>query len=442
MLTSPKVSDPFQVVRMTPRSIRGNGLILPPFRGSCTRDASRLPACDHRPHDRPSLARRRRPATAGHGLPRPARRRLARGHLGRGGRAGREPRERPPGARRPEGRRFRDARPDDPRMGTVRLRTRPGRCRRRTGIRQQLAEGRRLRPRALGVGRRPLRGREPSGRRSTSERASLPGLRHVLTFDDLPMLEAEGATFKAEHPSALDDAVAAIDEDDLFTFIYTSGTTGPPKGCMIRHRNYYAMVVGDRPPAGLRPRRRRDAAVPPARTQLRAADAPRPGRMSGTRSRSCPTRCRRQTRSRSVRPSVLPSVPRVYEKIHTAVVGAIDETTGAKRRLADWSLRIGREVSRREEARRCPWDDSLAARRRVADKLVFAKIRERLGGRLRTPISGGAPLVTGDRRVLRRDRDPDPRGLRADRMHDGGDDEHATSAGGSGRSAWPCPGSS
>ena len=49
----------------------------------------------------------------------------------------------------------------------------------------------------------------------------------------------------------------------------------------------------------------------------------------------------------SVRPSVLPSVPRVYEKIHTAVVGAIDETTGAKRRLADWSLRIGREVSRR-----------------------------------------------------------------------------------------------
>ena len=48
---------------------------------------------------------------------------------------------------------------------------------------------------------------------------------------------------RAEHPSALDDAVAAIDEEDLFTFIYTSGTTGPPKGCMIRHRNYYEMVA-------------------------------------------------------------------------------------------------------------------------------------------------------------------------------------------------------
>ena len=44
----------------------------------------------------------------------------------------------------------------------------------------------------------------------------------------------------------------------------------------------------------------------------------------------------------TVRPTVLPSVPRVYEKIHTAVVAAIDETTGAKRRLADWSLRVGR----------------------------------------------------------------------------------------------------
>ena len=51
-----------------------------------------------------------------------------------------------------------------------------------------------------------------------------------------------GSTRQA-NPAALDDAVAAIDEEDLFTFIYTSGTTGPPKGCMIRHRNYYAMVA-------------------------------------------------------------------------------------------------------------------------------------------------------------------------------------------------------
>ena len=55
----------------------------------------------------------------------------------------------------------------------------------------------------------------------------------------------------------------------------------------------------------------------------------------------------RRRRCLTVRPTVLPSVPRVYEKIHTAVVAAIDETTGVKRRLADWSLAVGREVGKR-----------------------------------------------------------------------------------------------
>ena len=74
-------------------------------------------------------------------------------------------------------------------------------------------------------------------------RSSLPALRHVVTYADLPALEDEGRAYQEANPAALDDAVAAIDEEDLFTFIYTSGTTGPPKGCMIRHRNYYAMVA-------------------------------------------------------------------------------------------------------------------------------------------------------------------------------------------------------
>ena len=82
----------------------------------------------------------------------------------------------------------------------------------------------------------------------------------------------------------------------------------------------------------------------------------------------------------------------MYEKIHTAVVGAIDETTGVKRRLADWALEVGREVGKREEAG-LPVGGMLRLKHRAADKLVFHKIRARLGGRLRTPISGGAPLV-------------------------------------------------
>ena len=74
-------------------------------------------------------------------------------------------------------------------------------------------------------------------------RGEIPRLRHVLTYEDLDDLAARGRAYAAEHPEALREAGDAIEEDDLFTYIYTSGTTGPPKGCMISHLNYYAMVA-------------------------------------------------------------------------------------------------------------------------------------------------------------------------------------------------------
>src|SRR5260221_2642958 len=66
--------------------------------------------------------------------------------------------------------------------------------------------------------------------------AELPLLRHVLTIDGLPELEARGRAHAEANPTALEDAPAQVDEEDLFTYIYTSGTTRPPKGCMNRHR--------------------------------------------------------------------------------------------------------------------------------------------------------------------------------------------------------------
>src|SRR5581483_7077668 len=75
------------------------------------------------------------------------------------------------------------------------------------------------------------------------QRAKLGGFRgHVLAFPELDELRARGRAFAAVHPGELAARADSVEEDDLFTFIYTSGTTGPPKACMIRHRNYYAMV--------------------------------------------------------------------------------------------------------------------------------------------------------------------------------------------------------
>jgi len=221
--------------------------------------------------------------------------------------------------------------------------------------------------------------------------ATLPSLRHVLTFADLPALEDEGRAYREAHPEALDEAVAAIDEEDLFTFIYTSGTTGPPKGCMIRHRNYYAMVTsGDDLPQRPHPGDVMLLYHPLAHNFGRLMHLAGPYQGYTIAFLADPLEVARAIPE--VRPSILPSVPRVYEKVHTAVTASFAEATGVKRRLIDWALDVGRrESALRREHRPVP--RALALQRLLADRLVFSKVKERLGGRLRLPISGGAPLA-------------------------------------------------
>ncbi len=217
------------------------------------------------------------------------------------------------------------------------------------------------------------------------------GLPHVISFADLDELRARGRAFAAEHPHALADAEAAIDEDDLFTFIYTSGTTGPPKACMIRHRNYYEMAsCTDRVP---------EFAIADDLMLIYLPLAHNFGRLmhllgahTGYTIAFCPDPLRLAEVMPVVRPTILPSVPRVYEKVHTALQAQFEETKGVKRRLLDFALRTGRRVSElREQGRPIP--AGLALRHRLADRLVYRKVKARLGGRLRLGVSGGAPLA-------------------------------------------------
>src|SRR5919109_2537802 len=205
------------------------------------------------------------------------------------------------------------------------------------------------------------------------QRAKLRGLdvEHVLTFADLDDLRAHGRRHAAEHPTAVDEAAAAIDEDDLFTYIYTSGTTGPPKACMIRHRNYYAMA--DK--------------VTQIEGWAQAGDlmllylplAHNFGRLmhlqnarAGMTTAFCPDPYRVRQALPQVRPTILPSVPRVYEKIHTTVVARFDELGGVRRRLVDWALDVGRRASPpRQRGERLR--GRLALEHRLADRLLYSK---------------------------------------------------------------------
>jgi long-chain acyl-CoA synthetase len=160
---------------------------------------------------------------------------------------------------------------------------------------------------------------------------------------------------------------------------------------MIRHRNYYEMVavVDDLPDYALGD----DVALlylPLAHNFGRLLHLAGP--YVGYTTAFLPDPLAVADALLQVRPTILPSVPRVFEKVHTAVVSAFDEATGVKRKLVDWALDVGRRASAaRQQGRRLP--PALMLEHALADRLVFAQVRARLGGRLRTPISGGAPLA-------------------------------------------------
>jgi long-chain acyl-CoA synthetase len=223
-------------------------------------------------------------------------------------------------------------------------------------------------------------------------RADLPHLRHVVTFAGLPELETRGREHAGSHPEALDEAAAAVSEEDLFTYIYTSGTTGPPKGCMIRHRHYYEMAT-------VVDKLQRRFIGPEDTLLLYLPLAHNYGRLIhlqaihvGYTLAFCRDPLRVGEALAAVRPTAFPSVPRVYEKAHTAIAAGLADTGWPRRAIAGWAIGVGRQVSLRRQAGE-PVPRSLAVRHRLADRLVYSKVKERFGGRLRLPSSGGAPLA-------------------------------------------------
>jgi long-chain acyl-CoA synthetase len=211
-----------------------------------------------------------------------------------------------------------------------------------------------------------------------SVRGEVPSLREIVDFAGLAAFEKTGGDVEPE----------PVQEDDLATLIYTSGTTGPPKGCMLTHKNLVSAAVRVKshmqgtedtvllflPMAHSFARICHHAAVFHGSTLALCADAARVPEAIA-----------------NVRPTVLPAVPRVYEKIHANVLGEIERGGGLKRALGLWALRVGSRVSRLRRADR-PVPPLLRVEERLADRLVFAKVRERLGGRLRVGVSGAAPL--------------------------------------------------
>ncbi|MCB0878746.1 MAG: long-chain fatty acid--CoA ligase, partial [Thermoleophilia bacterium] len=229
-------------------------------------------------------------------------------------------------------------------------------------------------------------------------RGNLSQLRHVVIFDatgvtvdsdagemTLADLEANGTDTAAWH--AAGEQVA---KDTLATIIYTSGTTGPPKGCMLSHHNYVFMLeqAVERSVGLFQGDDRIVLFLPLAHTFARLAH------FAATRlgtELAFTTIATLMDDLGELKPTLLPSVPRVFEKAYTRILGQFNEATGAKRKLIDRAMKVGALRGKYvQHGRRVP--PVLAAQYALFHKLVFSKIHARFGGNIRLFISGGAPL--------------------------------------------------
>jgi len=231
-------------------------------------------------------------------------------------------------------------------------------------------------------------------------RADCPALREVVSFDRVGALaDASLADLESDGARADSDATAErwrafaleIRPEDLATLLYTSGTTGDPKGVMLTHDNIASNVAAT---CTLIPFTGSDVALSflPLSHILERTVGYYLMLATGTSIAYAESIESVADDLTVVRPTVMISVPRLYEKMYSRAHAAAQHGGRITARLFDWAVETGGRWADRRLAGQAV-GTLLGAQYAVADRLVFAKLRGRTGGRLRYFVSGGAPLA-------------------------------------------------
>jgi long-chain acyl-CoA synthetase len=208
----------------------------------------------------------------------------------------------------------------------------------------------------------------------------------VRTWETLRRL---GRDSTDAHRSTLAERVASTRGDDVATIVYTSGTTGNPKGVVQTHGNHMAALGASGKATPVQDGWVHLLFLPLAHSFARLESFL--GVYHGLTTAFAENLDTLSENLREVRPHVICSVPRVYEKVYAKVMAGADAGSPAKRKIFRWAMDVGRQVSRRQQEGQ-PIPAALAIRRAVAARLVFSKLHAALGGRLQWAVSGGAPL--------------------------------------------------
>ncbi|MDK0519395.1 AMP-dependent synthetase/ligase [Streptomyces sp. ML-6] len=248
--------------------------------------------------------------------------------------------------------------------------------------------------------------------KARERRAELPNLAHVVVIDPegaepvdddpegwvltLAALEALGRDHLAKNPEAIKERVAAITSDQLATLIYTSGTTGRPKGVRLPHDSWSYMAKATVSTGLITKDDVQYLWLPLAHVFGKVLTS---GQIEVGHVTAVDGRVDKIIENLPVvQPTYMAAVPRIFEKVYNGVAAKARAGGGAKYKIFQWAAGVAREYAtvsqdnfRRTGKSSVPF--ALGAKHKVADTLVFAKIREAFGGRLRACISGSAALA-------------------------------------------------
>jgi long-chain acyl-CoA synthetase len=221
-----------------------------------------------------------------------------------------------------------------------------------------------------------------------------PKLEHVVLMtgsaEDAISMEELSERGAGRSASDWEERWRSISPDEICTFIYTSGTTGPPKGCVISHGNYRAMLDMILEVGALGDDELTYLYLPLAHSfalliQLGSVA------LGATIAYWERDPLKIIPNLSEISPTYFPSVPRIFEKIYTAATSKVEKANPVQRLIFHWAIGVGSKVRERERAGR-GIDPLLRVQHEVADRLVLAGIRNLFGGRLKLAVSGAAPI--------------------------------------------------
>ena len=216
------------------------------------------------------------------------------------------------------------------------------------------------------------------------------GDRTFPAFTQNQLSEIE-APLTAEERNRIEQQIDAIRHDDIITIIYTSGTTGVPKGVILTQGNFLCDCdYGMRQLGGLGNNETFLSFLPLSHVLERTAGY-YAALLSGNHIAFAEDAKKVMENMVEIRPTAMVSVPRLFEKIHSRILDSVHQSSPFKRNLFHYALKIGGEYVRTKYIDKKPVG-LLGLQYRFFDRLVFSKVRNRFGGRLRFFISGGAPL--------------------------------------------------